>query len=140
MVARQSPLVGLEMSPEVAKYVAVLEGRLASYAIQDAKYRALLELLTGDSWEDSSFDASGRMIMQVAEEALVKGGMSRTAAKTTVAKRWNASNVSTKQVSRAVPLETVMPQRIVAVGTMKERLQEWKTRNQQESQESQEPL
>lgn len=134
MVARQNPLVGLKMDEPTAKYVAILEGTLALYAIQDAKYRALLELITGDSWEDTKIDYDGKRIMQIAEEALVRSGIDRMKAKVVINKRWNQVNLQTPLPPQAVMLEDVVPQQIppsdvvITKGEMKERLQSWKAR------------
>lgn len=89
----QSPTIGVDLSPEAAIYVGVLEGTLAALAINEAKYRALLELLTGESWEATRIDIKGEMLQQLSVDILVKQtGMDRTRAKVLVAKRWGAFN------------------------------------------------
>lgn len=142
MAPRQNPLVGLQMDEPTAKYVGVLESTLAAYAIADSKYRALLELITGDSWEDTRIDFDGKQLMQIAEDSLVRSGIDRLQAKTVVNKRWNAVNIQTPVPPRAVSLEEVLPERIsssqvtITPGEMKVRLQSWKERNKAEAESS----
>lgn len=110
MASAQSPLIGLEMTPETATYVALLENQLAAYAIQEAKFRALLELLTGDSWETTRLDIDGNALMAIAVAAIVKKtGMDAMSAKTLVTQRWNLLNqISTAPTPSAVPIEQLV--------------------------------
>lgn len=52
MVAVKTPLLSLKLDPQAALYVAILERQIVALTINDAKYRALLEMLTGDTWDD----------------------------------------------------------------------------------------
>jgi len=51
MVAAKPPLIDLQFGEKEALYVAALEKRLSYMAIQEVKYCALLEMLTGEQWE-----------------------------------------------------------------------------------------
>ena len=110
MASVQSPLVGLDMSPETATYVGLLERQVAAYAIQEAKFRALLELITGDSWETTKLDMDGKMLMAVAVDALVKrAGMNVAQAKQVVVKRWNTVNqVTTAPAPQSTTIEQMV--------------------------------
>lgn len=112
MASAQSPLVGLEMSPETATYVGLLERQVAAYAVQEAKFRALLELLTGDSWETTKLDMDGKMLMAIAVDALVKkAGMTVMQAKTVVSQRWNTVNqISTVPTPSSITIEEMVSQ------------------------------
>jgi hypothetical protein len=103
-VPLRTPLVGLSMDGDTAYYVGMLEGTIAALAINEVKYRALLELLTGDSWEETRIDLDGKVLMTLAANVLVKQtGMNPVQAKILVAKRWGQFNL---------PAETIVPQAI----------------------------
>jgi hypothetical protein len=103
-VPLRTPLVGLNMDPDVAHYVGMLEGTIAALAINGVKYRALLELLTGDPWEETRIDFDGKVLMQLAASVLAKQtGMSPVDAKNLVARRWSQYNL---------PAETIVPQAV----------------------------
>lgn len=90
----QTPLIGLTMDPETATYVGMLEGTIAALVINETKYRALLEMLTGDSWEATRVDMDGNVLMGLAVSALVKQtGMDLTRAKVLVLQRWSERNL-----------------------------------------------
>jgi hypothetical protein len=144
MSAAQSPLVGLQMDAETATYVGMLEGQLAAHVIQEAKFRALLELLTGESWETTRIDVDAKGLQKIAEDGLVKkAGLNRVNAKTLVQKRWQNLTAGTAVVPKAVSIEelkgnttapvnqanTVAPQTTPQV-TMADRLAGWKARQQ----------
>lgn len=127
MVSVQTPLVGLEMNSEVAHYVGILESTLAAYALQEVKYRALLELLTGESWETTRISPDPASIKAIAVEALVKrAGIDPVTAKVVVEKRWNEFNQD--ETPKAVPVEEFTDQNLESApvppspGTMRQRL------------------
>lgn len=103
----QAAPMPLDMSPDVAMYVGVLEGTLAALCVNEAKYRAFLEMLTGEPWEDTRIDYNGNMIRDLAVSALVRQtGMERTKAIALVDKRWRDRNLPKEQVIPvAVPVE-----------------------------------
>lgn len=87
------------MDADTAQYVGVLEGTIAALCINEAKYRAYLELLTGDPWEETRIDIDGNVLMGLAVSALVKQtGMDIARAKVLVTKRWNERNLPKEQV------------------------------------------
>lgn len=92
-VPLQAVHMPMEMDPETATYVAMLEGTIAALVISDVKNRTLLELLTGDGWEAARVDFNGQAMMSLAESALIKQtGMDRIRARMLVAKRWQERN------------------------------------------------
>ena len=140
-VPMQTPLVGLSMDADTAHYVGILEGTIAALCINECKYRALLELYTGESWEASRIDVNGSVLMDLAVSSLIKQtGMDRVRARILVSKRWNQYNQEAPAViPKAVPVEEFTPETPVsdAVATelvtpvaasMSERFQDWKAR------------
>jgi hypothetical protein len=100
-VPLKTPLIGLQMDSDTAQYVGMLEGTVAALAINEVKYRALLELLTGESWEETRIDFDGKVLMSLAASVLAKQtGMTPVEAKNLVAKRWSQYNL---------PAETIVP-------------------------------
>lgn len=83
----------MNMDPETATYVAMLEGTIAALVISDCKSRTLLELLTGDGWEAARVDFNGKALIALAVSALVKQtGMDRVKAQILVSTRWQERN------------------------------------------------
>lgn len=82
MVAVRSPLIDLEMDEQTALYVGVLERQVLALTINDAKFRALLEALTGVAWDDLRTDFEQSELNKIAEENLMtRLGVSRGEAK-----------------------------------------------------------
>lgn len=52
MVAVKSPLIGLQMDDQTALYIGVLERQVLALTVNELKFRALLELATGEEWDD----------------------------------------------------------------------------------------
>ncbi|AYN57986.1 hypothetical protein HWB90_gp036 [Mycobacterium phage Fowlmouth] len=133
--------IGLDMDPETATYVGVLEGTIAALVINEAKYRAFLELLTGEPWEDTKLDIDGNQLMAIAIEALIKQtGMDRVRAQVLVAQRWQKRNLSTESVvPQAVPVESLMTENNRPLVDskpkvdMSQRLKAWKSRQMQDA-------
>lgn len=109
-VPTQVPLIGLQMTTETAQYVGMLEGTIAALVINDVKYRTLLELLTGESWEDTVVSMDPNALMSLAVSALVKQtGMDTARAKVLISHRWGNRNPPAKAiVPQAVPVETLI--------------------------------
>ncbi|AVD99651.1 hypothetical protein HWB51_gp033 [Mycobacterium phage Cuke] len=128
--------VGLNMDPETALYVGVLEGTIAALVINECKYRAFLELLTDESWEDTKLDIDGNQLMAIAVTALVKQtGMDRVRAQVLVAQRWQKRNLPTETVlPQAVPVEAMTTDQnrpqvaSFAKPDMSQRVKAWKER------------
>lgn len=72
MVALRSPLIDLELDEQAALYVAHLERQLLAYQINDVKYRALLEFLTGDAWDDLAISLETKELKDIAIAAAQK--------------------------------------------------------------------
>lgn len=139
------PEVAVDMSPETAIYVGVLEGTLAALCVNEVKYRAFLEMLTGDPWEDTRIDFNGKMIADLAVSVLVKQtGMDAAKARLLVAKRWQARNLPQEQT---VPV-AVTPEEFIAGDAsnrsqennsrpdMTERFKAWRARQLSEAEQT----
>lgn len=127
----KSAQIGLDMDPETATYVGMLEGTIAALVISDLKSRTLLELLTGESWEAAKVDFDGKILVGLAVSALVKQtGMSPTAAKTLVMKRWNEKNHPADYVvPQAVSIDTITGgETPIKPMPMSDRVKEWRAR------------
>lgn len=91
MVAVKNPLLEMECSEEAAAYIGVLERQLLGMTVQELRYRALLEVLTGDDWSDIAADLEAGEIEKIAVEQLVKKGVDRRKARRVVGERAKAS-------------------------------------------------
>lgn len=115
-VPTQSVHMPMNMDPETATYVAMLEGTIAALVISDCKSRTLLELLTGDGWEAARVDFKGQTLIALAVSALVKQtGMDRVRAQVLVSKRWQERNHPADYI---VP-QAVSPDTYLATATAK---------------------
>lgn len=133
MVSVKVPIIPVDLSPEAATYVGLLERQLALMSVQEAKFRALFELWTGEPWEATQFDIdSFDMLMDVAVQGLVKKtGMRTVDAKTLVQQRWNSINKpTTRKVPKSVPIEEFSSSEAVQspsqAPSMRDRYQEYK--------------
>lgn len=87
------PLHDLNLDEDAAHYVGILESTCAWQGIQLNKFRALLELLTGDDWETAKFDPTGDTLKKISVDALVKQtGMNIAKARQLVDARWEEKN------------------------------------------------
>lgn len=87
MVALRSPLIDLQLSHEAALYVAVLEKQVMLFQVNELKFRALLEALTGEPWDDLALDLENKAIFDIAV-ALAE-------------KKLNVSNMEARKIVRA---------------------------------------
>jgi hypothetical protein len=87
MVALRSPLLDLQLDPQAALYVAHLERQLCVYQINEVKFRALLEMLTGESWDDLALDLENKQLFDIAV-ALAE-------------KKLNVTNMEARKIIRA---------------------------------------
>lgn len=92
MVAVQSPLIDLQYDDRTGRYIANLERRITALVINETKFRALLELITGEEWDNMETDFEASSLRKLAEESLVAKGMRPTEAHKLVYERWNGSN------------------------------------------------
>jgi hypothetical protein len=122
----------MDMSPDVATYVGVLEGTIAALCINECKYRWFLELLTGEPWEQTRIDIDGKGLQELAVSALVRQtGMSQAKARIIVSKRWNERSNATEQVvPQAISVESMVSNEKVefARPDMTERFKAWRKR------------
>lgn len=72
MATLQNPLAAMSGDEEMTRYVGVLERRLVLLTIQEVRFRALLESITGEPWDDSLTDLDQAEVDQLAEKALMK--------------------------------------------------------------------
>lgn len=69
MVAVNEPLGGMTTDAQGALYMAALERKLAALTINEMRYRTLLEMLTGEPWEEINTDITKGDLMKVATTA-----------------------------------------------------------------------
>lgn len=72
MVALKSPLIDAKMDDQTRLYVAVLERQVLGLTVNELKYRALLEMLTGETWDDLATDMESGELERIATEATAK--------------------------------------------------------------------
>jgi hypothetical protein len=93
MAPVRHPLLGLIYNDETGRYINMLERKITIMTLENLKMRALLELLTGDMWDDVPFKAEDREIHSLAVDTLVKRlRISRTEARRIVDQRFNNFN------------------------------------------------
>lgn len=72
MVAIQSPLVGMQMDEDAAQYVGVLERRIVALSLNELKFRALLERITGERWDTMVLDFDEKQLDEIAVSVIQK--------------------------------------------------------------------
>ena len=72
MVAVKAPLMDMEVSEEAALYIGVLERQVLGLTVNELKYRALLEMLTGQQWDDLKTDMEAGELEKIAVDATMK--------------------------------------------------------------------
>lgn len=94
MASMQSPLIDLVYeNDEVARYVGMLERKILYYAVNEIKFRALLEILTDEPWDDYEFKEEDHEIRKLAVDALKRRlGLSDEDARRLVQERWARHN------------------------------------------------
>lgn len=119
MANTQSPLVDLQADQKTAVYIGTLERQIVMLTIRDAKFRALLELLTDETWDDVAVDRMDNdALIDVATAAVaVKLNINTNEAKEIVEQRWAAHNES-----------TAIPEQQQVKITAKEMYEQWKAR------------
>lgn len=87
------PLLSLVYDKETGRYINMLERKVTVLTFENLKMRSLLELLTGDMWDDLHFNAEDREIHSLAVDTLVKRlRISRIEARRIVDERFNRLN------------------------------------------------
>jgi hypothetical protein len=93
MAPIRQPLLDLVYNDETGRYIGMLERKLLVLTQNDIKFRALLELLTDESWDDYQFSEENGAIRKLAEDALKRRlGLSDEDARTLVKERWDRHN------------------------------------------------
>lgn len=93
MAPTRHPLIDLVYNDETGRYIAMLERKLLLLTTENIKMRTLLELLTGDMWDDVSFKSEDKELQAIAVDALKRRlQMSETDARKLVSERWAANN------------------------------------------------
>ncbi len=79
MVALKSPLLGMEVNPDVGAYIGILERQVLALTFNELKFRALLEVLTEEEWDDmkTEFEEGSitRLAVRLVEQKLKVGNM-----------------------------------------------------------------
>lgn len=91
MVAIKNPLIEMEMDEAAASYMGSLERQILGMTIQELRYRALLELLTGEEWSDIAADLESGEMEKIAVDAMQRKGIDRRKARRIVASRLKES-------------------------------------------------
>lgn len=93
MAPTRHPLIDLVYNDETGRYIAMLERKLLVLTQSDIRFRALLELLTDESWDDYQFKEEDGEIRKIAMDALMRRlGISESDARKIVADRWQRHN------------------------------------------------
>lgn len=93
MATMREPLVDLVHNDETGRYIGMLERKLLILTQNDIRFRALLELLTDEPWDDYQFKAEDEEIQNLAIDALKRRlGLSHEDARNLVAERWARHN------------------------------------------------
>jgi hypothetical protein len=93
MGAIKQPLIDLVYNDETGRYIAMLERKVLYHTLNDIKFRALLELLTDQPWDDYQFSNEDGEIQNLATDALKRRlGMTHEDARKLVQERWEAHN------------------------------------------------
>lgn len=93
MAPTRQPLIDLVYNDETGRYLAMLETKITRYQLDDIRFRALLELLTDQSWDDYQFSNEDNEIQKLAVDALKRRlGLSDSDARKLVAERWARHN------------------------------------------------
>jgi len=93
MAPTRHPLIELLYNDETGRYIGMLERKLVVFQQENLRMRCLLELLTGDMWDDYSFGAEDEEIFRLAIDSLMRRlNMSQEDATALVSERWKANN------------------------------------------------
>jgi hypothetical protein len=93
MAARREPMIDLVYNDETGRYIGMLESKILYYQLNDLRFRALLELLTDQDWDDYQFSEEDGEIKRLAVDALKRRlGLTHEDAHKLVAERWAGHN------------------------------------------------
>jgi hypothetical protein len=101
MTPVKHPLIDLVYNNETGAYIGMLERKMVIMTMENLKMRSLLELLTGDMWDDCTFETEDKQIFELAVDTLVKRlQISREDAINVVNNRWEATNPPSAEDAR----------------------------------------
>jgi hypothetical protein len=93
MTPTKHPLIEMVYNNETGTYIGMLERKLVIMTLENLKMRSLLELLTGDMWDDVQFDLEDKAIFEAAVSTLERRlQISHQDALNLVTERWKACN------------------------------------------------
>lgn len=93
MTPTRHPLIDLVYNSETGTYIGMLERKLLIMTLENLKMRSLLELLTGDMWDECRFEAEDKAIFKLAVDTLERRlQISHQDAINLVNERWEATN------------------------------------------------
>lgn len=93
MAPIQQPLIDLVYNDETGRYIAALERKILFFTLNEIKFRALLELLTDEPWDDYQFEEEDKSIRRLAIDALKRRlNLTEEDAARLVAERWERHN------------------------------------------------
>ena len=126
MANLQTPLVAIEANPDTATYIGTLERAVATLVIRDAKFRALLELLTDQTWDDVAVDRmdNDQLVTVATANLALRLNISVADATELVAQRWATHNESTA----LEPVDST-PAPVVQLSA-KDLFEQWKARRE----------
>lgn len=95
MVRVKTPMPDMNLTVEAALYVAILERQVTALTLNDMKYRAMLEMLTGENWDDMVVDFEEGKLREIAIRATeAKLGVAYAEAHRIVREREQAANAA----------------------------------------------
>lgn len=93
MTPTKHPLIDLVYNDETGRYIGMLERKLVLMTLENLKMRSLLEMLTGDMWDECRFEAEDKEIFKLAVDTLERRlHISHQDAINMVTERWEATN------------------------------------------------
>lgn len=96
MVKIKSPLADLTYDDQTGLYIGALERQVLGLTIQDLRFRALLELITGEEWDDMKTEFEQNEIEAIAVRAVEKKlGVKHAEARKIVRERKEAAQNAT---------------------------------------------
>lgn len=98
MAVLKNPLQHMDADDNALRYIGVLERRLVLLTVQEMKFRALLESLTGEPWDDQYVDLEQAELDQLVENSIVKSlGVTKSEASKMI--RTHKANANSKNTT-----------------------------------------
>ena len=109
MAVLQNPLQHMQGDDQMTRYVGVLERRLVLLTIQEQRFRALLEALTGEPWDDQYTDLEQAELDKLVEQSIMKSlGVSQAEASKMV--RLHKQQANSRNLDGNSMVETTKPE------------------------------